>query len=121
LPERNFFFTILASVQTDYLKGVIAEAHKLRFKEGQEQKASSVIMIKDSWLAELTKYPYISSKFYLLIVIEKKGTGVFLLKERTKLVKVKKNVIKHTLQRRMTGRVDRDEEMKRDDKSTARR
>jgi hypothetical protein len=32
LPERDFFFGVLATLKTDYLKSVIEEAHKSRHK-----------------------------------------------------------------------------------------
>jgi hypothetical protein len=36
-------------------------------------------------MAELQKHPYHSSKFLLLILVEKPGTGIFLMKESAKL------------------------------------
>jgi hypothetical protein len=48
------------------MKGIIAEAHNSRMKgEGEEEKKDK-IQIKDSWLEELTKHPYISSKTYFV-------------------------------------------------------
>jgi len=32
MPERTFFFTVMATLKTSYLKGVIEAAHKARFK-----------------------------------------------------------------------------------------
>ena len=45
---------------------IIANAHKSRLKGEEGQRGSSAIMIKDSWLDELRKYPFISSKFNYL-------------------------------------------------------
>ena len=49
---------------------------------------------------------------YCINHIEKRGTGVFLLKERSRLIKIKKNKTKHTLSTRLSGNPERDEEMK---------
>ena len=61
-PERSFFFGVLATVKGDYLKQVIADAHKVRMKSEDIQRGSSAIVLKDAWLEELRKYPFISSK-----------------------------------------------------------
>jgi len=53
---------VLATVKSDYLKSVIDEAHKMRMKGQQSERGSSNIIIKDAWLEELRKYPFISSK-----------------------------------------------------------
>src|SRR6185312_4070930 len=66
LPERTFFFSVLATIKRDYLSEIIANAHKSRLKGEEGQRGSSAIMIKDSWLDELRKYPFISSKFNYL-------------------------------------------------------
>jgi len=63
LPERTFFFSVLATIKRDYLSEIIANAHKSRLKGEEGQRGSSAIMIKDTWLDELRKYPFISSKF----------------------------------------------------------
>ena len=54
----------------------------------------------DSWLQELTKYPYFSCKSYSLTIIEKPGKTVYLLNERSKLVRVPRKVIKHEVSSR---------------------
>lgn len=62
LPERNFFFGILGTLREDYLREIIEEAHKKRYTISPEDKKKQGILISDSWLAELKKHPYISSK-----------------------------------------------------------
>ena len=62
LPERDFFFGIMASIKKDFLEKIIREAHLKRFKSDQEEEKRHAIKIKDSWLDELMKYPVISSK-----------------------------------------------------------
>ena len=68
MPERTFFFAVMATVRTSYLKGVIEAAHKARFKGDEAQQGRALIMLKDSWLDELTKHPFISSKFNILTI-----------------------------------------------------
>ena len=62
LPERDFFFGILGTLKPDYLKKIIDEAFNNRFQAGKTNKEKDYIMIDDSWLQELTKHPFISSK-----------------------------------------------------------
>ena len=91
LPEREFFFIILGTVKQEYLKKIIEDAEKKRFKDGDQKRGADTIMITDQWLHELNKYPFISSNIILLILIEKPGKAIYLIKERSKLVRVKKN------------------------------
>ena len=55
------------------------------------------------WLAELEKHPYHSSKRSLLIHVEKPGTGVFLLKESSKLYRPHKEREPRKLMKRLGG------------------
>ena len=69
-------------------------------------------MITDSWLHELNKYPYLSSILILLTITEKPGKAIYLIKERSRLIRAKKNVKKHELRVRLSGYRKEDEEMK---------
>jgi hypothetical protein len=62
LPERDFFFGVLATIKHEYLSKVIKDAHAKRFKAGETVKKKDSILLSDSWLEELKKYPYFSSK-----------------------------------------------------------
>jgi hypothetical protein len=90
LPEREFFFNILSSVKPEYLKLIIKEAEQKRYSGSEEKSQKDTIMITDQWLHELNKYPFISSKLWLLTFIEKPGKAIHLIKERSKLVRSKK-------------------------------
>ena len=50
-------------------------------------------------MAELQKHPYHSSKLWLLIHIEKSGTGIFLMKESAKLHRPQKEREKRSWRR----------------------
>jgi hypothetical protein len=53
---------VLATLKNDYLKEIIKGAHDKRFKTSDDNSTRSSILISDSWLEELKKHPYISSK-----------------------------------------------------------
>jgi hypothetical protein len=87
LPEREFFFGILCTLRNQYMKDIIADAHKKRYTVADDDPKREGILISDQWMAELQKHPYHSSKLLLLTFIEQPGTGIFLMKERAKLYK----------------------------------
>ena len=60
-------------------------------------------MASDSWIKELTNLPFISSKIIFLILIEKPGKAIYLMKQRSKLVRSKKSAKKHPLKQRISG------------------
>ena len=105
LPERDFFFGILCTLKNGYMCEVIADAQKKRFKVEEGDDTKKVILISESWLAELKKHPYHSSKSSVLMPVGKPGTGVFLLKESAKLYKVPKERTSHMLSKRLSNDV----------------
>jgi hypothetical protein len=44
------------------MKDIIEEANKKRFKITDEDQSKKGILISESWMKELTKHPYYSSK-----------------------------------------------------------
>ena len=101
-PERDFFFGILATLRKDYLVSIIKDAHAVRINEGKNDQEKNFIMASDSWIKDLTKHPFISSKIKILIFIEKPGKAIYLMKQRSKLVRSKKSSKKHPLQKRLS-------------------
>ena len=112
LPEREFFFSILGTVKKEYLIQIIEDAEKKRFSAGDQKKSTDIIMLTDEWLHELNKYPFISSNIICLTLIEKPGKAIYLIKERSKLVRVKKSHTKHEISMRLSKSGSKDEEMK---------
>ena len=53
MPERKFFFGVLSSLRQQYMRDIIAEAHKNRYKPDEEEKESKTIAISEAWLQEL--------------------------------------------------------------------
>lgn len=72
------------------MQDIITEAQKKRFKITDEDPKKSGIAITEGWFQELMKHPYHSSKKVIFDFIEKPGTGIFLMKERAKLVRDQK-------------------------------
>ncbi len=62
LPERAFFFGVLGTLKRHYLTEIIKEAHEKRFKLPEDNQNKDAILISESWMEELTKHPYYSSK-----------------------------------------------------------
>ena len=61
-PEREFFFGILCTLKQEYMKEIIAEASKKRFKPEEDDNKKQAILISEKWMEELMKHPYHSSK-----------------------------------------------------------
>jgi len=61
------------------------------------------IAITDGWFEELTKHPYHSSKQHDVDHVEKPGTGIFLMKESSKLYRPQKEREKIELKKRLGG------------------
>lgn len=112
MPERDYFFGILGSIKSDYLTRIIDHAEKSRYKSTDQSKQHDGIMITDQWFQELTKHPFISSMIMILTLVEKPGKAIYLIKERSKLIRVKKNHTKHNLGARLSHTDDKSEEMK---------
>ena len=104
LPERDFFFGILCTVRTQFMKDIIEEAHNKRFKVSSDEKSSEGIALSDAWFKELTKHPYHSSKSNdPHIYLEKPGTGIFLMREKAKLQKASGERQKFTPSKRLSN------------------
>jgi phage terminase large subunit len=66
---------------------IIHDASSKRFKVSDDDPKSQGIAITDGWFEELNKHPYHSSKPHVVDLVEKPGTGIFLMKENAKLYK----------------------------------
>ena len=101
LPERDFFFGVVCTLRRQYMADIIAAAHKKRFQVPEDDQSKQGILITDAWMDELMKHPYHSSKFLPIILTEKPGTAIFLMKERAKVYKAQSNRVKHELSKRL--------------------
>ena len=80
---------------------IIEEANKKRFKVADDDPKKQGIAISDSWMEELMKHPYHSSKSIDLTYLGKPGTGIFLMKERAKVYKSQSSRAKYELSKRL--------------------
>jgi hypothetical protein len=103
LPERGFFFGLLCTLRNQYMKDIIAEAQKARYNVEEGVSGDKGIAISDAWMAELQKNPYHSSKYFRITFIEKPGTGIFLMKESSKLYRPHKEREQRKLAKRLGG------------------
>jgi hypothetical protein len=103
LPESGFLFGLLTTLRNQYIKEIIAEAQKARHTVEEGASGDKGIAISDAWMAELQKHPYNSSKHSQLTFIEKPGTGIFLMKESSKLYRPHKEWEKRKLAKRLDG------------------
>ena len=103
LPERDFFFGVLCTLRNQYMKDIIAEAHKARYTIADDNPKQQGIAISEAWIAELEKHPFHSSKLMLIILIEKPGTAIFLMKESAKLHRPQQQREKRKLAKRLGG------------------
>ena len=71
LPERAFFFGIVSTLRRQYMLDVIRDAHAKRYKAPEGEPNKDSIVISDTWMAELTKHPYFSSKNLCFIFCRK--------------------------------------------------
>jgi hypothetical protein len=101
LPERDFFFGLICTLRNQYMKDIIAGARKARYTVADDDTKKQAISISEAWMAELQKHPYHSSKLLLLILLEKPGTGIFLMKESAKLHRPQKDCEKKKLAKRL--------------------
>jgi hypothetical protein len=85
LSERGFFFGLLCTLRYQYMKDIIAEAQKPRYTVWDGYSGENGISNSEAWMAELQKHLYHSSKLWFLILVEKPGTAIFLMKEFAKL------------------------------------
>jgi len=85
------------------MKDIIAAAQKARFTVEEGASGEKGIAISEAWMAELQKHPYHSSKLLLLILVGKAGTGIFLMKESSKLYRPHKEREQRQLAKRLGG------------------
>ena len=89
------------------MKDIIKDAQEKRFKPSNDPERKEGILITEDWLKELTAHPYHSSKYFIFTYAEKPGTGIFLMRERSKLYKSQSNKNEFVLSKRL-----QDEEVK---------
>ena len=116
LPKREFFFGIMCTLRKQYMTDIIHDASSKRFKVSDDDPIRQGIAITDGCFQELTNHPYHSSKHHVINLVEKPGTGFFLMKEHAKLYKAQRQRTVHTLSKRLQHEEMKDVELMRDDR-----
>ena len=75
----------MCTLRNQYMKDIISATHKTRYTVREDDMKKQAIIISQAWMAKLQKHPYHLSKWLNLILVEKLGTGIFLMKESAKL------------------------------------
>ena len=96
---------------------IIHDASSKRFKVSDDDPNFQGIAITEGWFQELTKHSYHSSKHHVINLVEKPGTGIFLMKEHAKLYKAQRQRTVHTLSKRLPHEEVKDDELMRDDRA----
>ena len=81
---------------------IIKDAYTARSNESKNYQEKDYIMASDSWIKDLTNHPFISSKIIYLIIIGKPGKAIYLMKQRSKLMRGKKSSKKVPIQIKLT-------------------
>ena len=62
LPEKDFFYGVICTLRKQYMRDIIEAPNKKRFKVDEGDDSKKGILISESWMQELMKHPYYSSK-----------------------------------------------------------
>ena len=64
LPDREYFWNIVNSVNEPYVTKLVKHANELRNAASKQQEAEKVVEITDEWWQKLNAVPFISSKCF---------------------------------------------------------
>ncbi len=70
LPDREYFFNILNTVEPTYLQKLIQHAQQQRFSKLIPNENPNLIEINDFWKKELQSSSYFSRKFIAFSIIK---------------------------------------------------
>ena len=62
-PDREYFFNVLNTLNTQYVSDIIKHANQLRNKGNGEDDNKECIEITDEWWQQLNEIPFSSSKY----------------------------------------------------------
>ena len=60
LPDREYFFNVLATHAPDYVKNLIEYANFQRMAAGSKNTEDKTIQISDNWMEALQAIPFVS-------------------------------------------------------------
>ena len=62
LPDRNYFWNVLNTVQTTYVRNVIQHANEQRMSAKADTQNEEVIDVTEGWWDKLMANPFVSCK-----------------------------------------------------------
>ena len=62
LPDRDYFWNVLNTVNEPYVSQLIKHANELRMTASKEKEAQEVIQVTDEWWDKLNQVPFMSCK-----------------------------------------------------------
>ena len=65
LPDRNYFWNVLNTVQTQYVTNILKHANEQRMSAKSEAQKEEMIDITEAWWDKLMANPYVSCKYNL--------------------------------------------------------
>ena len=69
VPDRDYFFNVLNTFQTDYLRQIIKHANNVRNSVAAEAKEKECIEITDDWWDALNASNFVSCKFLMFGIV----------------------------------------------------
>ena len=77
MPDREYFFNVMATHAPDYVKGLVEHANLQRHAAGGKNTEDKTIVISENWMGALQAIPFIS---------QHRGSTIHLLKAGSKKV-----------------------------------
>ena len=77
LPERDYFWNVLNTLQTEYVQRLIEHANAQRMTVQQDGDGGDAIEISEEWWQKLNALPFVS---------QNRGKTLHLLKKQSKAV-----------------------------------
>ena len=62
LPDRTYFFNIMATIMGNYVKEIIRHANEIRATKAHDAEAIQTIDITDEWYDKMMAIPFVSCK-----------------------------------------------------------
>ena len=69
LPEREYFWNVLNTLQTAYVQRLVEHANQQRMTVQEDGDGADAIEISDEWWEKLTALPFISCKLNQCLII----------------------------------------------------
>ena len=88
MPEREYFWNVLNTLQTDYVQQLIRDANAQRMTVQEDVDGADVIEISEEWWEKLNALPFVS---------QHKGKTLHLLKKQAKPVPQSRKRVKRDI------------------------